>query len=201
MGGEHGSPTAPTATAQSEAVERYRVEEALEGLLFDVRRSARYHERRCAFFTVLHRLTNLTAILLAGVVLMELLAREPSPIWIRVLAAIGGLLSACDLVVGFGASADAHRDFKRRWVALERQILKGALHPTATDERLIIETEEPPIYRALDVLCHNELCRAMGMARCEMYRVPRFVRWTAQILHWYDRSFAPLEPRPPAEST
>lgn len=194
-------PATEAAPAQEEAIARFRVDDApddvLEGFLFDVRRSARYHERRCAFFTVLHRLTNITAILLAGVVLAELSASHASPWWIRALAVIGGLFSASDLVVGFGPRGDAHREFKRRFVALERKTLKGGdLLQKLTDKRLNIETEEPPIYRALDVLCHNEVCRALGKDKCEFYKVPRRVRWTAQVLHWNDYSFAALEPRP-----
>ena len=188
LGSEH-VPPAETDAPQEEDV-------ATEDFLFDARRSARYHERRCAFFTVLHRLTNITAILLAGVVLAELSARHPSPWWIRALAVLGGLFSASDLVMGFGPRADAHRDFKRRFVVLERKALKGEPLKRLTDERLNIEAEEPPTYRGLDVLCHNQVCRAMGHDKCEYRKVPHRVRWSAHVLHWNDYDFPPLEPRP-----
>jgi hypothetical protein len=43
--------------------------DAQYGLLFDVRRSIRYHDRRRAFFETLHRITSALTILLVGWVL------------------------------------------------------------------------------------------------------------------------------------
>jgi hypothetical protein len=35
----------------------------------------------------------------------------------------------------------------------------------------MIESEEPPPLRVLDIICHNELCEAMGYDRCHFYKV------------------------------
>lgn len=168
---------------------------ARDRLLFDIRRSARYHDRRRAFFEWWHRLTNFVTILLAGAVLSEILGRDSPPI-LKVLAGIGALLGAADLVVGFAGRGQKHRSFRQRFIELEK-LLHGdeAATSSVQESRLNIESEEPPIYRGLDVLTHNEVCIAMGYERCEQYKVPPCVRWTANFLHWPNFAPTPLEPR------
>ena len=51
-----------------------------------------------------------------------------------------------------------------------------------TVERLSIEAEEPPVKRILDVICHNDLARSMGLDREEMWRVKWYQRWVAQFV-------------------
>jgi hypothetical protein len=155
-------------------------------LLFNVRRSVRYHDRRTAFFEFLHRLTNFLTILLAGAVLSEILGSPSRPI-LQALAGLVALLSAADLVIGFARGADMHRSLKRRFIQLENSLHTDETTRKLQQERLSIEAEEPPIYRVLDVLCHNELCTATG--KDGKYKVPRLKRWTANLLHWSD--FAP----------
>jgi len=203
---EHGSAAAAAGkkepvTAPASAATGAEVDEAAsdrqarENLLFDIRRSIRYHERRTAFFERMHRVTDLITILLAGVVLSELLG-SPSRLILQILAGLGALLSASDLVIGYGRRADGHRRLKRQFIFLEADVSSGKELNTVARQRLNIEADEPPAYRALDVLCHNQLCRAFGKPRCELYRVPWWMRWTAHLLHWSDVEFVPLEARP-----
>jgi hypothetical protein len=124
--------------------------------IFSVRSSIRYHEHRLAHFDRLHRLSSAVTILLAGVIFMEL-GGATSPWYIRVLSAAGALLGTFDLVLGFAKCADLHRDLKRRFAELEIDLLKG-MGPTAAEvARRQIEIDEPPIYSALTVLCHEEM--------------------------------------------
>ena len=150
-------------------------------LLFDIQRSVRYHDRRTSFFEFLHRVTNLLTILLAGIVLMEL-SGSKSPRWAHVLAGCGAIMGALDLIVGFSRGADTHRDLKRRFIALEQECGEGAHLDSIRKRRLAIEAEEPPIYRALDALCHIELCAAMGYE--QPVTLGWFKRLTAHVLHW-----------------
>jgi hypothetical protein len=156
-------------------------------LIFDLMRSVRYHDRRRAHFERLHRATNVVTILLAGIVLMEL-SGGGSPLWVRVLAVVGALLGATDLVIGFSKSADAHHNFKRRFSELESEANAGGSLDAVVRQRLAIEAEEPPIFRALDLLCYNEICAAVGHHRtdtpCVFAEVPWYMRWTANWLRW-----------------
>lgn len=158
--------------------------------LFGIRRSVRYHDRRTTHFERLHRLTNLLTIMLAGVVLTELLGVN-SPLAIKIASAVGAVLGAADLLVGFSRRADLHRDFKRRYVRLEQKAVRGVDVGALQDERLDIESEEPPVYRALDLLCHNELCAAYGAPPEQFAQVPWYMRLTASWLHWPNAGAAP----------
>lgn len=159
----------------------------LHSLRFDIQRSVRYHDRRAAYFERLQRITNLIAIFLAGVVLMEL-AGAGSPWWVRTLAVAGAFLTSADLVIGFSRCADVHRDLKRRFIALEGKIEEIGDSEKIRRRRLSIEAEEPPIHRALDLLCHNEVCAAIGWEPKEhpeqFYRVPWYMRMTANLYRW-----------------
>lgn len=159
----------------------------LHSLRSDIQRSVRYHDRRTAYFELLQRLTNVIAILLAGVVVMELVGAT-SPWWIRTLAVAGALLTAGDLVIGFGRKADVHRDLKRRFIALEGQLEGGDDLEKIRRRRLSIEAEEPPVHRALDLLCHNEMSAAMGWDPKKnpehFSHVPWYMQMTANLFRW-----------------
>jgi hypothetical protein len=163
-------------------------------LLFGIQRSIRYHDRRIAYFDRWHKVTNVFTILLSGVVLLELTGAE-SPLWVKIWAAITAVIVAFDLVVGFGHRANEHRDLKRRFCALERRLIQSNsmedVHSIQVD-RSEIEAEEPPIFRALDAMCHNELLTARGYSRTDheerlhFRKVSRFMRWTKNWLRWPD---------------
>lgn len=146
-----------------------RVSDDQYNLLFDVRRSARYHDRRRAFFEQLHRISATLTVLLAGSVLFDLARPGETALWMTVLAIIAAVLAAVDIVIGYVGRATLHDELKKRFVSLEMAILSGKDDPETIRqhqiERLRIEKDEPPIFRALDLLCHNELCKAMGFTR------------------------------------
>lgn len=172
-------------------------------LLFDIPRSIRYHERRLTYYERLHRATDFLTILLAGVVLSELLG-STTYVTLQVLAGLGAFFSAWDLVIGYARRADMHRNLRRRFTLLQADLTGADQNDdkaliSAERRRLQIEAEEPQAYRALDVLCHNELCRALGKPGCDMQRVPFFLKVTANLLRWNDYRFEPLEPEPETE--
>jgi hypothetical protein len=159
--------------------------------LFDVRRSIRYHDRRRAFFERLHQVTGGLTVLLAGSVLFDLARPGETAAWLLMLAALAAALSAWDIVVGYARRAAAHGDLRRRFIALEMAMLAGDVSPATwaahRHERLVIERDEPPIYRALDLLCHNELLRAEGVHAGEHRAPVGFLpRLTRHFFHWAD---------------
>ena len=44
-------------------------------LLFGIQQSVRYHDRRVAHFELLHQITSLATVLLAGIVVVDLFAK------------------------------------------------------------------------------------------------------------------------------
>lgn len=152
--------------------------------------SIRYHDRRRAFFEFMHRLSSMFMILLASLVLLDLIGRAAErPAWLTVIALMAAVLGALDIIVGFSSSAALHIDLRGRLLELEivllemESITENSLQYVQT-ERLRIEQDEPPIYRALDVLCYNEIMRANGVTDPKEYRE----------LKWYQSATSHLWP-------
>lgn len=164
----------------------------LHKLLFGVRRSARYHLRRRRFFERWHSVTNLVGLATGSAAIASVLSKHEW--WALVSGVVVAVLSGFDLVVGTVAMAREHSDLARRFVLLERDIvLAGEPTPESlrqfTAKRLEIEADEPPVLRALDRICHNELCRALGLGPECFVSIPRHHRAFAQ---WF--SFDPHNP-------
>jgi len=159
-------------------------------LIFAIQRSVRYHDRRVAHFDVLHKITSVLTILMSGIVILDLAGTE-SRRWIKVIAAVAAVLGAFDLVVGYSHRATQHRELKRQFCALERRLVKARTSDEIQEiqaDRLLIEADEPPIFRALDAQCHNDILIAKGYSpirdRCQ-FHIPRwYQRWTANWFRW-----------------
>lgn len=162
------------------------------GMLFGVRRSIRYHEQRAAFFEVLHRVTGALTILLAGSVLYDIARPGNSPAWLLALAALAAILAAFDFVIGYARSGALHRTLKSRFGELEIAILCGDDADETWQkhwaERLRIEQDEPAVYRALDLACHNELLPVEGHGQGSDHRrtIKPWQYATRHFLHWPD---------------
>lgn len=161
------------------------------GLLFDVRRSARYHDRRAAFFERMQQINSGLTILLSGSVVFDLARPGDTPWWMYLLAVVAALFSVWDIAVGYSKMADKHRSLRVRWISLESELINADPANSwigYTAKRLEIEKDEPPVYRALDVLCHNELLVADNHGKPKeapgWFKVSPIKRWTSQIFQW-----------------
>lgn len=139
----------------------------LSDLLFGVRRSIRYHNRRRAFFDGLSKFSSFLKVFGGTATLTTVLAKGGDALVTSFATLVAGL-SAMDLIVQTSTAARTHNDLAKRFNALERKMIVAMAGPvTKTEyakfcaERLEIEADEPPIKRNLDSACHNELCRAM----------------------------------------
>ena len=162
------------------------------GLLFDVRRSIRYHDRRRAFYERSHHLTSLLTILMADSVLFDLAKKGETAEWLIWVSVVAALLAAIDMVIGYAKHASLHSSLRERFANLEIEIVCG---PADGDcwlgyqkERLLIEKYEPAIYRALDGLCRNELLVAEGFSQKDdsnhFFKSWFWQRWTSQLFRW-----------------
>ncbi len=161
-------------------------------LLFDVRRSVRYHDKRAAFFERSHRVTNALTILLAGSVLFDIARPGETPWWMLALALAGSLSAVVDLVAGLAKMGNQHRDLQRRFSELERRMIIGPSQVECWtgyhEERLLIEMDEPTVYTVLDTICRNELLKANGFDRQSGHYVPvsAWQRLTCHLWPWSD---------------
>ena len=161
-------------------------------LLFGVRRSIRYHSRRQAFYETVDRGTNFALLLLGSGTFA--LATEGRQAWILAIGFGVTSISSLKLVYAFGTKAAKHAQFVKDFTQLEKRLCADNSDKTVSavnQERLDLEVLEPPIRRILDVLCHNELLRAMGdNNEQERIRVTWFQRWTAHFLNYGEHDLA-----------
>ncbi len=153
-------------------------------LLFGVRRSARYHEKRERFFQRLNRVVLFLNVAFGSAAVVAALS-ELGHGWIVAFSTLVAAASALDLAVDTGSRARLHADLRRRFVALESAMIGE--EPDAgklarfTRERLAIEQDEPPVVRTLDILCHNELVRALGYGKQQEHALSPWRRLLAQV--------------------
>ncbi len=157
-------------------------------LLFGVRRSIRYNARRRRFFDFLRQFTSAIGVIFGSATFFTLL-NKTDPFYPAVAAALVTVFSTIDLVIGTAMKARLHDDLCRRFIELERQ-MELATRPIDapslakfTARRLEIEADEPPVHRILDMMCHNELARAMGYERSHLAYIRFYQRWLA---HFFD---------------
>ena len=175
--------------------DRERLDEEYRMLLFGVRRSVRYHLRRRRFYERFRDAALLVAAASGSAAVAafgsELTARLADSVEVAVPAAVA-VMALAYLVVRSLRKARLHTDLGRRFIALERRLVAAGSSPSeaalveATQERLTIESDEPPVLRVLDTLCHNELLRAMGYPRSEFVPVTAPQRLVA---NWADFRF------------
>jgi hypothetical protein len=162
------------------------------GLLFDVCRSVRYHDRRRAFFEGMHQLTCFLTVLMAGSVLFDLGKAGETAGWLYLLSVSAALLAASDMVIGYSRCATRHSGLRERFsdlqIALEEGDLSESSWRTYRLSRLRIEKDEPPVFKIVDLLCHNELLTAFGFDRAkqsgEFIEINCWQRLTSHLWRW-----------------
>ncbi len=165
-----------------------KLSDEFEDYLFHVRRSIRYHNRRRLFFDRVSKCSDaLTAIFGSATIIT--LVSTLNNIYANICAAFTAVLSSINLVFSTKEQARLHHDLARDFIHLEKTMIK--MEENLSTEKLIeaqikildIEAEEPPILRVLDVICHNELCKAMGYGKSETCEVKW---WQAIFANLFD---------------
>ena len=159
-------------------------ESGYEELLFAVRRSVRYHRHRERFLDRAYQAgAVLTVFFGSATVAAELGELPPRWAWVRLLAAsLTTLAGSTELVFGPARAARRHDSLAVSFLALEKDLLRfgPSLTPEALVElqsrRLEIEATEPPVYRVLDAICHDELVTALGIDPSQRTNVTRWQR-------------------------
>lgn len=153
-------------------------------LLFAVRRSVRYHDRRRRFYEIWNTITVAGAVIGGSSAFAALMADSTT---VSVFfSALVALVGALDLAVGTARRADRHGDLARQFIALEQDFARGRSleddeYEALTRRRLAIEASEPPVLRLLDAMCHFEVLRSLGDAKRHP-RIPWVRRAASQWL-------------------
>ena len=164
-------------------------------LLFGIRRSIRYHERRQGFYRTCQDLILLIAFLLSTSTIALFLegVLSDSPTWVKLLpSVVTSVLVGIALVYRVGQKACEHANFKRQFIILEQRLAEGhnldskqiaKLVQDVTKDRLSIESNEPKVKKVLDTICHNELLRAMGYPKSDEIEIGF---WQRRFAHFFD---------------
>jgi len=154
-------------------------------LFFGIRRSIRYHIRRRKFYENWHLLTSAAGVVFGSAAVGSLLSSIDSYIALW-SAGIVAILSPMDLVVGTSKKAWLHAELAKRFIELEKEIgveMTEENYHRLCNARLDIEMEEPPVLHVLNMICHNELLRAMGYG--EKYKME--IKWYQRCAaHFFD---------------
>ena len=143
-------------------------------LQFGLERSMLYHRRRRDFFDLLNKSLAFSQILLGSYTANLVLAGNAYAL--SLIGIIIAFIGALTLVGDFGACAKEHQYLQKHFNDLIIKIRKLAINDdTGLDsiacERLSLEAEEPAIYRALDICCHNALVQAKGCSPDELCKL------------------------------
>ncbi|MFJ5337893.1 MULTISPECIES: hypothetical protein [Pectobacterium] len=163
-------------------------------LLFDVRRSVRYHNRRRAFYDRLDQISNMLTVMLGSTAIYGMLSESSKTVALIGLGLVTGL-SAINLVLASSQRARMHFDLARRFVELEKLMIKAASSEEMLAEfietRLTIEMDEPPVLRVLDALCYNEQVRSMGYPDSQLAKIGWLQRQLAPFVDWNSDKMKP----------
>lgn len=142
---------------------------------FAVEKSMRYHQRRRGHYDAWHHIFMFLTIICGSAAFAEL------SVYFGAGAAI---FATVDLVWGLALRARNHEILFRRFSDLA--VLIRTSNPTETlytewlNQRISIETDEPPIYWALEADCDNEVRRAWGRDK-ELVHIDR---WHQLTMYW-----------------
>ncbi|MBR0573365.1 MULTISPECIES: hypothetical protein [Pasteurellaceae] len=140
------------------------LEQRKKSLLFDIRRSQRYHQYRIRFFNFWERMTNFISIVLSSSAVYSYATTYPN--LALILSFILTIFSALSLVIGFGNKARDHQSFLQTFSQLETDLLKNLLSDdliTEIETRMFaIDNKEPPTLIVLEQRCYNEQIIADG---------------------------------------
>lgn len=159
-------------------------------LLFGIRRSVRYHSRRQGFFEALNNTISFALVVLGSGAVYSV-AQDHDRLTVAVGLSVAALSSG-RLIFKLGERAARHSRFVSDFTRLEKRLAfdesKEAVR-RVTEGRLELEAAEPPVKRALDVLCHNELVQAMGIKEGNQYEVPWKLRLLSHLCNFASHDF------------
>jgi len=161
-------------------IDENNIDTEWHNLLFGVRRSVRYHDRRVRFFDFIRKGISILTLLSGSGAIITAIALAGTA-YIIIASATVAILSAIDLIFDPAGYARLHNDLKRRFINLESEMtLEGKSQSNInrlTSTRLAIEADEPPVLRILDIICHNEMLRSMGYDRSHFISITPMQRF------------------------
>ena len=156
----------------------------------DCERSMRYHDARSRFFNAQYRVIQFTIFLLSGANIAGF-----TSVWlpygsIDVAWAIVAVLAVFSLITNPAKNYMLHNRLSREFTDLhgKSEANPGADYTLRSEwvEKIHqLYNDEPPVYRALGALCHNQCCLALGADDKHLIKL----RW----YHLWFRNWIPFQ--------
>lgn len=154
-------------------------------LLWRIRLSSLYHQKRERFLDGLDRACKAATAIAGGAAFAQLRDNPDFGMWVT-----GGIaiVSTLSLVYGFSGKARKHAQLARDFKRLEAEIV--AESTSLSEEKLArfesrlvsLGASEPPALGALVTHCHNELATSIGHTD-QVTKLPRH-QWL--LMNWFD---------------
>lgn len=167
----------------------------VDTLLFNVRLSIRYHNRRRSWFDMLNLGANALSVILSASAIAALrIQADHLAVWCALAITV---VSGFNLVLRTSERARQHHDLARRFIALEQKVLPARedLFALLYADKLSIEADEPPPLNVLGLMCHNDQVMAEGISSDRKIALWWWQRLLAQVLD------LPPEPKAPPPRT
>lgn len=173
----------------------------LKDLTFHVNRSIRYHANRQGFYERFDLIINVANLILGSWAVLTLLDKTDFKTIALWQSAGIAILSFINLSMRSAEKASKHSQFRQRYFDLLKKMKPIDVHSidgqqkfaSCHDARFDIEREEPPTNSVLDLLAHNEQCRAQGEKDDCIHAVPRWMRLTANFFNYDTTHIKTLE--------
>jgi len=171
------------------------IKDRQHNLLFGIRRSIRYHNRRCKFFDGFNLFVNAVNILFGSAVVVSVLSSMNKTLSLSIALSVTAF-TTLNLLFNTSIKARLHSDLARRFIELEKKLVVAGEDIKTEDlnkfiaERLDIEADEPPVLRVLNCICHNELSRAMGYSKEHFVSIKFYQRWASQFIDINEHSIS-----------
>ncbi|HEI9870810.1 hypothetical protein [Morganella morganii] len=169
-------------------MENQNQKDKYDGLLFDIRRSTRYHRRRQKFYTCMDNLSNFVSLICGSSVIYTALSVDALKSWTLYTAIAITATSAVSILLAFSQKARDHSNLANDFIALEIEIIEIDKDVVTLEQlnnlikkRLRIEVKEPPCLIVLDSICYNEQSRAAGL-----------LHENEVVIGWFQRLCAPF---------
>ncbi len=164
---------------------RMATTDELHELSCHLQRSVRYHRARERFFEGWSNLFSFASLLAGSSVVVALLTSAPEWVALSAGSAVAAM-QAIEQVFRLSVKARDHAGLAGEFLSAERIVtLKGELTESELRdlkaEVLSIEAREPPVKRYLDLICHNQVAKAIGSDDIEPLKF--WQRWLAQYLN------------------
>ena len=151
-------------------------------LLFSVRRLVRYHGKRRGFFDLIDSTLKILVLVLG--ILTAYFSSNGGASASVVLGTCIAVVTAFQVVCGFSKKAALHLWLMKGFIRLEQKLRASDDEDTVQlviQGRLDLESEEPPVKRYLDVICHNEQVLSEDGLETDMWDVNCWQRLTAHF--------------------